>query len=196
MLQSQTKGEGEPRQVLDKWREVCVVSDHSKVYDVIPAQPQPGSAHWLKSLTFFQSQIGLLLTQETSGVSNYHPWKITLAWATLSAHPVVCLHVSLCPWAVSLPSHTAYQITLTMVAVPIYGGLPKQSTRHLHMYPSFIQVPFSEQHTSVNEMLSPTTQYKLTLPEFWLCLKNFFFMSECWNKGQMTWRTNTHTPYV
>lgn len=62
-----------------------------------------------------------------------------------------------------------------MVAVPIYGGLPKQSTRHLHMYPSFIQVPFSEQHTSVNEMLSSTTQYKLTLPEFWLCLKKFFF---------------------
>lgn len=45
MLQSQTKGEGEPRQVLDKWREVCVVSEQSNDYDVNPAPPQPGSAH-------------------------------------------------------------------------------------------------------------------------------------------------------
>lgn len=68
-----------------------LVTEPSNDYDVNPALPQPGSAHWLKSLTFLQSQIRLLLTQETSEVSNYYPWKITLAWATLPAHPVVCM---------------------------------------------------------------------------------------------------------
>lgn len=83
-----------------------------------------------------------------------------------------CLHVNLSPWAAPSLPHCLSDHT----------GAP-WLTRQLHACPSFLRVPSSEQHTSVNEVLFSPTQCNLNLPQFWLCLKIFFTSA---NAGRVT----------